>query len=165
MWRDVRINVIEQYTDLFRGFEKEGFDVGNVSHKFTLQYMFMTRIQQNLDDFRSIWNNHPIASEHNRTPIQLILLGRDKINYTDPLDLINFNIELFQKDVMDDDNLLNNIRQVTCNSIVCPLSPSNFTRLKQRILPLTRDTPENELSDWSHAALRIVNDLRDNQLD
>jgi hypothetical protein len=165
MWRDVRINVTQQYTDLFHGFEREGFDVGNDWHKFTLQYMFMTRIQQNLDDFKSIWNNHPIASEHNRTPIQLILLGRNKIDYTDPLDLINFNIELFQKDVMDDDNILNNIRQVTCNSIVCPLNPANLALLKQRILPLTKHTPENQLSNWFFAALRIVLDLRDTQLE
>jgi hypothetical protein len=123
----------------------------------------MNRIQQNLDDFKSIWNNHPIASEHNRTPIQLILLGTNKINYTDPLDLANFNTELYEKDVIDDDNLVNNIGQVTCNSVVCPLNPANFAILRQRILPLTRHTPENDLSDWFQAALRIVLDLRDTQ--
>ena len=69
MWRDVRINVTEQYSELSYGFEKEGFDVGNIWHKFTLQYMFMNRIQQNLDDFKIIWYNHPIALEHKRTPI------------------------------------------------------------------------------------------------
>ena len=163
MWRDVRINVTEQYSELFYSFEREGFDVGNIWHKFTLQYMFMNRIQQNLDDFKSIWNNHPIASEHNRTPIQLILLGTNKINYTDPLDLANFNTELYEKDVIDDDNLVNNIGQVTCNSVVCPLNPANFALLRQRILPLTRHTPENDLSDWFQAALRIVLDLRDTQ--
>ena len=123
----------------------------------------MNRIQQNLDDFKSIWNNHPIASEHNRTPIQLILLGTNKINYTDPLDLASFNTELYEKDVIDDDNLVNNIGQVTCNSVVCPLNPANFAILRQRILPLTRHTPENDLSDWFQAALRIVLDLRDTQ--
>ena len=159
MWRDVRINVTEQYSELFYSFEKEGFDVGNVWHKFTLQFMFMNRIQQNLDDFKIIWN----CNLDDRTPVQLILLGTNKINYTDPLDLVNFNTELYELDVIDDDNLVNNIGQVTCNSIVCPLNAANLVLLKQRILPVTRHTPENDLSDWFQAALRIVNDLRDTQ--
>ena len=65
--------------------------------------------------------------------------------------------------MIDDDNLVNNIGQVTCNSVVCPLNPANFALLRQRILPLTRHTPENDLSDWFQAALKIVLDLRDTQ--
>lgn len=127
----------------------------------------MNRIQENLDDFKSIWNNHPIESEHNRTPIQLILLAKDKINYSNPLDSINFNIELNQLGMNNDENLAENlqVKQVKCDPILCPLTPSNLALLKQRISPLTRMTPENELSNWFHAALKIVLDLRDNQLE
>ena len=167
LWRDVKGKVIEFYKTLFFTFEREGLNVDNIWHIFTLQYMFMNRIQENLDDFKSIWNNHPIETEHNRTPIQLILLARDKINYTDPLDSVNFNIELNQVERNDDDNVVENaqVKQVKCDPIICPLTPSNLAILKQNILPLTKLTPDNELSDWFHAALKLVLDLRDNQLE
>lgn len=127
----------------------------------------MNRIQENLDDFKSIWNNHPIESENNRTPIQLILLAENKINYSDPLDSIHFNLELNQLSMNNEDNLAENqqLVQVECDPIVCPLTPLNLAILKQSIKPLTRMTLENELSNRFHAALKIVLDLRDNQLE
>ena len=48
-------------------------------HVFTLQYMLMTRIQEELNDFMQFWNNHPIRTENNRSPMQLMIRkDRDK---------------------------------------------------------------------------------------
>ena len=163
MWRDVRSKVIQYYMTLFSTFEKEGLSVGNEWHIFTLQYMFMNRIQENLDVFKSFWNNHPIESERNRTPVQLILLAHDKINYDDPLNMDNLNLELNQVDLEIGDEEPENNFQVVCEPIVCPLTPLNLSTLKRTIKPMTKRTPENELSYWFHAALKIVLDLRDNQ--
>ena len=60
---------------LFTSYEREGLEIQNVQHIFTLQYMFMQRIQEELSDFKSHWNNHPLESEHNRSPLQLKLLS------------------------------------------------------------------------------------------
>ena len=68
---------------LFTSYEREGLEIQNVQHIFTLQYMFMQRIQEELSDFKSHWNNHPLESEHNRSPLQLILLRNCDINYDD----------------------------------------------------------------------------------
>jgi hypothetical protein len=163
MWRDVRGKVIQYYMTLFKGYEKEGFLIDDVWHIFTLQYMFMYRIQENLNDFKSFWNNHPLESEHNRTPIQLILLAKNKINYDYPIDLENFNIEVNHIG-LHDVNADEDIPQVTCEPLICPLTPHNLNILKQRILPLTKYTPKAELTDWFHAALTLVLDLRDTQL-
>ena len=45
--------------------------------------MFFQRIQEELNDFKSHWDNHPLESEHNRSPLQLILLRNCDINYHD----------------------------------------------------------------------------------
>ena len=52
-------------------------------HIFSLQNMFIQRIQEELNDFKSHWDNHPLESEHNRSPLQLILLRNCDINYDD----------------------------------------------------------------------------------
>ena len=54
MWRDARSKIIQCYMTLFPGSEKEGFSIVNECHLFTLKYIFMNSIQENLDDFKSI---------------------------------------------------------------------------------------------------------------
>ena len=42
--------------DLFKVFEKRGMDVLNSNHIYCLQYMFIGRIQQELNEFRLVFN-------------------------------------------------------------------------------------------------------------
>ena len=41
MWKDVRDKVIQFYMTLFTSYEREGLEIQNVWHIFTLQYMFI----------------------------------------------------------------------------------------------------------------------------
>jgi hypothetical protein len=162
IWRDLRGKVIQYYMALFKGYENEGFFIDDVPI-LSLQYMFMYRIQENLDDFKSFWNNHPLESKRYRRPIQSILLAKNKINYDNPIDLENFNVEVNHIG-LHDVNAAKDVPQVICEPLICPLTPHILNILKQKILPLTKYTPEAELTDWFHAALTLVLDLRDTQL-
>lgn len=37
-------------------------------HMFVLQHLFIPRIQEDLDHFKKIWNNHALSTEQNGTP-------------------------------------------------------------------------------------------------
>ena len=55
-------------------------------HMFALQYVFLERINYALTHFQEAWNNHPLSSCHNMTPIQLWISGlctEQSIDYVD----------------------------------------------------------------------------------
>lgn len=158
LWRDVRDKVIEFYMRLFASYEREGFNINNICHIFTLQYMFMPRIQEDLNNFKSYWNNHPLTTENNRTPIQMILLNTHNINYDAPVDILNYGVEE-NGEYVEEDN-----PQVECNPIICPLNPENLLIFKETIQPLTLATPDIELTNIFIFALGIFLDLYDNQI-
>ena len=142
---------------LFASYEREGLDINNLTHIFTLQYMFMPRIQEDLNNFKAYWNNHPLETESNRTPHQLILLNNAAINHDEPIDLINYGHE-------DDDEYINeNNAQVVCDAIVCPLNAENLITFRQNIIPLSMAVPDTQLTNLFHQALRQVIHLLSNQ--
>ena len=138
---------------LFASYERNGLDINNLTHMFTLQYMFMPRIQEDLNNFKSYWNNHPLETEHNRTSHQLILLNNDAINYDEPIDLIHYGVE----DI--DEYVEENNAQVQCDALMCPL-----LILKQTNIQLTMAVPDTELTNLFHAALNTVIGLISNQV-
>jgi hypothetical protein len=146
--------------ELFAGYEREGFNINNVWHKFTLQYMFMSRIQYELNEFKESWNNHPMKTGHNYTPLQLILLRNDAIDYDAPFNLENDG-EDGKVDVDVDDDNIN--PQVELYPIICPLTNINLHAFKQLISPLRGDTLVHELTNIFQSALTIVLDYRDIQ--
>ena len=128
-------------------------------HIFSLQYMFIQRIQEELNDFKSHWDNHPLESEHNRSPLQLILLRNCDINHDDPV-----NLEFFGVDEEMDEELDEEFLQVICDSLISPLSSENLMHLKNQMNPLTKHVPASDLTDRFHFALNIVLELRDAQM-
>ena len=158
MWRDVRAKVIQYYMSLFASYERNGLDINNLTHMFTLQYMFMPRIQEDLNNFKSYWNTHPLETEHNRTPHQLILLNNEAINYDEPIDLIHYGVE------DNDEYVEENNAQVQCDALRCPLTADNLLILKQTNIQLTMAVPDTELTNLFHAALNTVIGLISNQV-
>ncbi len=56
--------------------ENEGIlDCENEDHLLSLHYLFVPRINSNLDSFQSAWNTHPIRTERNLMPSQLWVSG------------------------------------------------------------------------------------------
>ena len=62
---------------LFKHLERLGININNDLLIYVLQFMFMLRIQAELLNFRITWNGHCVTTERNRTPDQLMVLGRN----------------------------------------------------------------------------------------
>ncbi|KAJ1432435.1 hypothetical protein B484DRAFT_395025 [Ochromonadaceae sp. CCMP2298] len=48
LWRDMRSRSMDYYIALFRRFEDEGLDITNALHIWVLQYMFLPRLNEDL---------------------------------------------------------------------------------------------------------------------
>ena len=76
LWRDVfhQCNIL--FYKLFYYMEDLGIlNVNNEAHLFSLEYVFLPRINASLNKFMHAWNNHPLSSEGNLTPNQLWTVG------------------------------------------------------------------------------------------
>ena len=75
-WRDLHRCVIKTFYRLFYHMEMIGLlDPIHEVHLFALHYVYIPRINSSLRQFQSGWNNHPIRTEHNRSPYQLFVEG------------------------------------------------------------------------------------------
>lgn len=83
LWRDVYRCVGVLYADLFREMENDcvlsSLDELDL---FCLHTAFLPRINKALESFVESWNNHPVSTEHNRTPNQLFIEGAMRQNMT-----------------------------------------------------------------------------------
>ncbi|CAI7996922.1 hypothetical protein GBAR_LOCUS1994, partial [Geodia barretti] len=60
------------YYQLFSYLEDNNIlDVDNEIHLFCLHYVFLPRVNQSLQQFIQMWNNHPLGTERNMSPTQL----------------------------------------------------------------------------------------------
>lgn len=75
LWRDVTERVTSTYKSFFVSLEKDdGLNMADNNILFLLHYLFLPRINADLDQFREAWNHHKLSSERNATPVQLMLL-------------------------------------------------------------------------------------------
>lgn len=64
------------YYDVLHNLEEEGLlDISNVAHLFCCHYVFLPRLEDDLNTFCSGWDNHPLRTENNMSPNQLWELG------------------------------------------------------------------------------------------
>lgn len=76
LWRDLWAAVTCIYYDVLHYPEEEGFlSITNETHLFC-HFVFLPRLQDDLDTFRNDWDNHPMRTESHMTPNQLWELGR-----------------------------------------------------------------------------------------
>ncbi|XP_005735923.1 uncharacterized protein LOC102216242, partial [Pundamilia nyererei] len=76
LWRDLWVAVTCIYYDVLHNLEEEGLlDISNVAHLFCCHYVFLPRLEDDLNTFCSGWDNHPLRTENNMSPNQLWELG------------------------------------------------------------------------------------------
>lgn len=64
------------YYDFFYFLEREGIlDVDNELHIWALHYVYLPRINGDLQNFVGAWNNHGLRTEHHMTPLQIFVRG------------------------------------------------------------------------------------------
>lgn len=134
LWRDVRRKVIGFYMDLFANMVVEGLDVGDSNQLFILQYMFKTRINEELVSFTNGWNNHKLSTEKYKTPLQLI-----EENIIDIPDEVIYD----EFDDPEEDEITEGVQHVQVNPLLCPFTAAQLEYFKSQCNPLTRlDAPE-----------------------
>jgi hypothetical protein len=150
LWRDVRTQAIEYYKILFAGLERDGMDVTNALHLYVLQYMFMQRINEDLDRFKESWNHHKLSTEHNQSPYQL--LANNGNLYPAPVAL------QFEDDFADDD-VLENLAYVRVDPVRCPMTEEKEAYFKYHCLPLCITDAKETLVDRYMSALQFACDV------
>lgn len=71
--RDINVHVRQHFGNLFYSLERsDSLDVDNKIHIAALHFVYIPRINHLLVNLQNSHNNHPIRTEHNRTPMQLI---------------------------------------------------------------------------------------------
>ena len=77
LWRDVFSGCTILYYQLFQYMEDLNIlNIDNELHLYCLHYIFLPRINSSLQDFISMWNNHPLGTERNMSPTQLWMTGK-----------------------------------------------------------------------------------------
>ena len=152
LWRDVMCSCISFYKDLFMEMEKDELDPGNELHLYVLQYMFMTRINQDLDQFRESWNHHPIRTAHNRSPYQI--LEENKELQPVEIDEVEIDeVENIEVEVEED------VPYVHVEPINCPFNNEKEDYFKQHCKSLYLEDDKNTLYNRFMCALAFANDI------
>ena len=96
-------------------------DINNSTHKYILQYLFLTRINESLMEWKSTWNNHKLRLPHGQqyidtatgtvkryiVPMQVMDLCDTNFGQFDNIDMLRnpyVHQNLFEEDVDDDDD-------------------------------------------------------------
>lgn len=76
LWRDMRKMVTEYFRLLFYFLERNNLlNPNDELDLAALHYVFIPRINENLEKFKVSWNNHKLSTEKQKTPNQLYILG------------------------------------------------------------------------------------------
>lgn len=88
LWRDSTSNVLSFYKKYFAHIEKhDGVDFSNGVIRFVLHHLFISRINEDLQQFAAAWNFHGLSSvDGNASPEELLYLHRADGN-TIPLEV------------------------------------------------------------------------------
>ena len=81
LWLDVGRCVIQHFKNLFIYLENSSvLDPVDEIDLAALELVYTPRINQSLEEFANQWNNHPLPSCHNKSPLQLIEI--DKLSHS-----------------------------------------------------------------------------------
>ena len=146
LWVDVYRYVIDQFRNVFSFLEGEGtLESTNELDLYALHYVFMPRINFALDEMVNHWNNHPLRTEHNQSPMQIWVRGFYQYITDDGSsvhDILNRTQVDWNQYGVDPDGPDAQIE--TNNHVVVPrseirLSEHEFRRLSAQIEPLAQD--------------------------
>lgn len=146
LWRDVFTYVLQHYYNLFYYLEANNeLNPVDEIEMFALQYVFLPRINRALDIFTMQWNNHPMRTEGNRSPLQIWTAGFYEFaesSYRAVRDVLDVQQVDFSEYGIDDNGPTPDVQ--TNNNVIVPrslvsLSPIELDFLHDRIDPLVED--------------------------
>uniref|UniRef100_A0A3B1J120 Integrase catalytic domain-containing protein n=1 Tax=Astyanax mexicanus TaxID=7994 RepID=A0A3B1J120_ASTMX len=76
LWGDLWRGLTNVYYDIFSFLESEGIvDIDNEMDLWALHYVYLPRINRDLDAFVRQWNNHSFRTERHQSPTQIFVRG------------------------------------------------------------------------------------------
>ncbi|XP_038554104.1 uncharacterized protein LOC119898821 isoform X1 [Micropterus salmoides] len=76
LWGDLWRGLTNVYYDLFHHLESEGIiNVDSERDLWALHYVYLPRINRDLNDFTNQWNNHGLRTERHMSPLQIFVRG------------------------------------------------------------------------------------------
>ena len=76
LWRDVFQGCLVLFYRLFYEMEDQNIlNIENDTHMYSLHYVYLPRINHAISQFTEAWNNHPLSSMRNLSPLQLWIAG------------------------------------------------------------------------------------------
>ena len=171
LWLDMRKHTIQAYIDLFRELEAGGMSLTNILHIYTLQFMFLPRINADLQQFADMWNNHKLSTESNRTPLQLLVYNADSV--AEPEDAaeddaveINDQDDAAENDeevvINNEDELLEEpiVPSVICDPRECPLTVDQLGEFRERVQPISSTVPlDDTMGILYRQGLHVISDI------
>ena len=141
LWRDIFHGCTFIFYYVFWYLEENGYlEIDNELHLFCLHFIFLPRIDRHLELFREGYDNHPLRTESNMTPIQLWLYGLNSVNnHTSTLEVelntygIDFEGPLPSQ--MYDGETWNDI-SIEVPPIVCPSNENQLNFISSAVDPL-----------------------------
>lgn len=136
LWRDVYTAVTSTFVSVFSELEEEhALDPDNETDIFCLHFIFIPRINESLLQFQHAWNNHPLSTEHNSSPLQLYTansVGNDLFMH----DADDFQTAEHDSPEVSISGGSNDENAVTIPQTFIPLSEDSLENLKATINPL-----------------------------
>lgn len=96
LWCDVFSACTVLYYQLFWYLEDTNLlDIDNDLHLFCLHYVFLPRLNQSLHEIVHMWNNHPLGTERNMSPVQLWLTGEHPSDTELTEEVCSYKLQIF----------------------------------------------------------------------
>ncbi len=119
LWGDTNRGITEFYWVLFTELsDTHHVDFENESHVYIIHHLFLDCINEDLQSFKLMWNNHKLRTEHNKTPNQLLLENMELSQSKPPVAMPS----LSEDDEDRVDNNSDDLNQVILEPIKCPLN-------------------------------------------
>ena len=135
LWRDVYQAVTSTYIAVFSELEDQNIlDPLNDTDLFCLHYVFLPRINASLHSFQMAWNNHPLSTENNRSPIQIYMV--DSLESDLFRDSLSVNLPQHVDSDQSDNSSELEFNTITVPEISSPLNENNLNYLRVAIDPL-----------------------------
>ncbi|XP_073724968.1 uncharacterized protein [Misgurnus anguillicaudatus] len=132
LWRDLWIGVTSLFYHILHTLEEQDMlDLSSALQLFCCHFVFLPRLQANLDLFHERWDNHPLTTEQNLTPNQLWEIGQMKNPIAKSEEMTIPDIKREDRGSIEDKHTAINDPQFKG-----PISPEHMEQLRQQINPL-----------------------------
>ncbi|XP_063317313.1 uncharacterized protein LOC134616384 [Pelmatolapia mariae] len=136
LWRDLWVAVTSIYYDVLHNLEEEGLlDISNAAHLFCCHYVFLPRLEDDLNTFCSGWDNHPLRTENNMSPNQLWELGHRYHPVPFPENTQEQGFQIPDIDWEDSGLACHNHSSIVVPNTDCPLTEEQMTTLQGVVNP------------------------------